>query len=102
MKKIFHPSREPVEGPLVEPHETSFLFSDGSLSPLRNKLPTLPPLPSKPSVYNFSRPITQITNEKNNTISITPKKPVLPPIQQRQLSQKLQEIFPEVDQTIQK
>ena len=86
--KDFPPlSREPVEAPLVEPHETSFLFSDGSLSPLRNKLLTLPPLPSKPSVDNFSRPITQITDEKNSTISITPKKPVLPPIQQRQLSQ---------------
>ena len=70
--------REPVEAPLVELHETSFLFSDGSLSPLRNKLPTLPPLPSKPSVDNFSRPITQITDEKNNSISITPKELVLP------------------------
>ena len=53
-EKDFPPlSREPVEAPLVEPRETSFLFSDGSLSPLRNKLPTLPPLPSKPSVDNF-------------------------------------------------
>ena len=102
-EKDFPPlSRKPIEAPLVEPRETSFLFSDGSLSPLRNKLPTLPPLPSKPSVDNFSRPITQITDEKNNTISITPKKPVLPPILQRQLSQQLQEIFPDVDQTIQK
>ena len=73
-EKDFPPlSREPVEVPLVEPRETSFLFSDGSLSPLRNKLPTLPPLPSKPSVDNFSRPTTQRTDEKNNTISITPK-----------------------------
>ena len=102
-EKDFPPlSREPVEAPLVEPRETSFLFSDGSLSPLRNKLPTLPPLPSKPSVDNLSRPITQITDEKNNTISITPKKPVLPPIQQRQLLQQLQDIFPDIGQAIQK
>ena len=69
---------------------------------MRNKLPTLPPLPSKPSVDNFSTPMTQITDEKDNTISITPKKPVPPPILQRKLSQQLQEIFPDVDQTIQK
>ena len=49
---------------------------------------------------NFSRPITEITDEKNNTISITPKNPVLPPIGQRQLSQQLQKIFPDVDSTI--
>ena len=73
-EKDFPPlSREPVEVPLVEPRKTSFLFSDGSLSPLRNKLLTLPPLPSKPSVGNFSRSITQRTDEKNNTISIMPK-----------------------------
>ena len=80
-EKDFPPlSTEPVEAPLVEPRETSLLLSDGSLSSLKNKLPTLPPLPSKPSVDDFSRPITQITDEKNNTISITPKKPVLPSI----------------------
>ena len=49
---------------------------------------------------NFSRPITEITDEKNNTISITPKNPVLPPIGQRQLSQQLQKFFPDVDSTI--
>ena len=54
----------------TSPREISFLFSDGSLSPLRNKLPNIAPLPSKP--------ITQITDEKNNTIAITPKRPVLP------------------------
>ena len=46
------------------PRETSFLFSDGSLSPLRNKLPNIAPLPSKPTIDNFTRPITQITDEK--------------------------------------
>ena len=53
-----------------EPLETSFLFPEGSLSPLRNQLPNLAPLPSRPSVDNFSRPITQITDEKNNAIAI--------------------------------
>ena len=38
-----------------------------------------------------------MTDEKNDTISITLKKPVLPPIGQRQLSEKMQGIFPGVD-----
>ena len=96
--------------PLVKPssgktsletsRETSFLFPE-SLSPLRNRLPSIAPLPSRAVVDKFSRPITEITNEKNNTISITPKKPVLPPIGQKQLSTELQKIFPDVDKTIQ-
>ena len=53
--------------------ETSFLSPEGrSSSPLRNKLPNIAPLPSRPSVDTFSRPITEITDGKNNTISITP------------------------------
>ena len=48
----------------TSPRETSFLFSDGSLSPLRNKLPNIAPLPSKPTIDNFVRPITQITDAK--------------------------------------
>ena len=51
-----------------EPRETSFLFSDGtkpeSLSPLRNKLKNVTPLPSKPTIDNFARPITQMTDDK--------------------------------------
>ena len=81
--------------------ETSFLCEE-SISHLRNKLPTIAPIPSRPSLDNFSRPITEITDEKNNTISITPQKPVLPPIGQRQLSQQLQKFFPDVDSTIEK
>ena len=81
------------------PRETSFLFSDGSLSPLRNKLPNIAPLPSKPTIDNFARPITQITDEKNNTIAITPKRPV-PKIEERNLFQQLQAIFPGVNETI--
>ena len=72
--------------------ETSFL-SEESISPLRNKLRNIGPLPSRLSVDNFSRPITEITDEKNNTISITPKRPVLPRIGQRQLSQQLLKFF---------
>ena len=82
--------------------ELVFLFPEGSLSPLRNKLPNIAPLPSRPSVDNFSRPITEMTDEKNNTISIMPKKTVLEPIGQRQLSEKLQGIFPNVDETVKK
>ena len=91
----------------TEPRETSFLFSDGnqpeSLSPLRNKLRNITPLPSKPTIDNFARPITQMTDEKNNTIAITPKRPV-PKIEERNLSEseQLQSIFPDVDGTITK
>ena len=48
----------------TSPRETSFLFSAGSLLPLRNKLPNIAPLPSKPIIDNFARSITQITDEK--------------------------------------
>ena len=75
--------------PINLSRETSFLSLEGSSSPLRNKLPNVAPLPSRPSVNNFSRPITEISDEKNNTISITRKKTVLQPIGQRQLSQQL-------------
>ena len=88
--------------PILPSRETSFLTPEGSISPFRNKLPNIAPLPSLPNVDNFSRPITEITDENNNTISITPKNPVLPPIGQRQLSQQLQKFFPDVDSTIQK
>ena len=84
----------------TEPRETSFLFSDGnrseSLSPLRNKLPNIAPLPSKPAIDNFARPIKQMTDEKNNTNAITPKRP-LPKIEERNLSEQLQSIFPDVN-----
>ena len=76
-----------------------FLFSGGSLSPLRNKLPNIAPLPSKPTIDNFARPITQITDEKNNTIAITPQRP-LPKIEEKNLSKQLQSIFPDVNETI--
>ena len=35
-----------------------------SLSPLRNKLPNIAPLPSKSTIDSFVRPITQITDKK--------------------------------------
>ena len=89
----------------TEPRETRFLFSDGSqpesLLPLRNKLGNIAPLPSKPTIDNFARPITQMTDEKNNTIAITPKRPV-PKIEERNLSEQLQSIFPDVDEIITK
>ena len=37
------------------PCERSFLFPE-SLSPLRNRLPNIAPLPSRPSIDNFARP----------------------------------------------
>ena len=55
--------------------------------------------PSKPIIDNFARPITQMTDEKNNTIAITPKRPV-PKIEETNLSEQLHSIFPDVDQTI--
>ena len=43
-----------------------------------------------------------MADESNNTISITPKKSVVEPIGQKQLSEQLRQIFPDVDQTIKK
>ena len=83
----------------TSPRQTNFVFSDGSLSPLRNKLPSIAPLLSKPTIDNFARRITQITDEKNNTIAITPKRP-LPKNEEKNLSQQLQSIFPNVNEII--
>ena len=85
-----------------QPREISFLFSDGSVSPLRNQLKQISPLPNKPTVDNFSRPITKMADNSNKSISITPKRSKLELIGQKDLSEQLQEIFPDVDQTIQK
>ena len=86
--------------PITPSKETSFLSPEGSISPLRNKLPSIAALLSGPNIDNFSRPITKIADEKNNTISITPKKPVFSPIGQKQLSKQLQKIFPDVGKII--
>ena len=42
-----------------------------------------------------------MTDEKNNTIAITPKRPV-PKTEERNLSEQLQSIFPDVDETVTK
>ena len=82
----------------ASPRET-FFFSDGSLSQLRKIFSNIAPLPSKPTIDNFGRPLTQITDEKNNTIAITPKRSV-PKTEERNLSEQLQSIFPDVNETI--
>ena len=87
---------------LPEPRETSFLFFDGSFSPLRNKLRHIAPLPNKPIVDNFSRPTTKMADDSNDSISIMRKRSNLESIGQKQLSKQLQQIFPDVDQTIKK
>ena len=51
--------------------------------------------------WQFARPITQITDEKSNTIVITPKRPI-PKIEERNLSEQLQSISPDVNETIAK
>ena len=95
------PKSPPLPPPLPStPRETSFSSPKGSVTSLCNKVPSIAPLPSKPNINNFSRTITNITYEKNNTISIKPKKAVLPPIGQKQLSQELNKTFPDVDDTI--
>ena len=83
----------------ADPRETSFLYPDGSLSPLRKRLPNIAPLPSKLTIDNFARQVTQMADEKDNTIAITPKRP-LPKIEGRNLFQLLQSIFPDVNETI--
>ena len=88
-----------IPHPPYSPRETSFLFPDGSLSPLRNRLPNIAPLPSRPSIDNFARPLTRIIDDKSNTIEITPKKPA-PNINETNLSKQLWEIFPNVNEVI--
>ena len=88
-----------IPHPPYSPHEASFLFNDGSLSPLRNRLPNNGPLPSRPSIDNFARPLTRIIDDKSNTVEITPKKPV-PKINETNLSKQLQKIFPNVNEVI--
>ena len=95
--------------PSVTPTAPSFIStplppissdSTQSISPLRNKLPSLDPLPSLPNINDFSRPLTELVNTKDNTIEITPKKINLPPIGQKQLSKELNQLFPDVDEAI--
>ena len=43
-----------------------------------------------------------MADDSNNSISITPRRSNLEPIGQKQLPEQLQQIFPDVDQTIQK
>ena len=75
-----------------------FLFSE-SLSPLRNRLLNIVPLPSRPSTDNFARPLTRIVDDKTNTIEITPKI-LTPNINKKKLSKQLQEVFPNVNEVI--
>ena len=56
-EKYFPPwSRRPIGLPPLEPREASF-GGFGTISPLRNKLPNIASLHSKPSVDNFSKPV---------------------------------------------
>ena len=52
--------KQPIIPQTPEPRETSFVYTEGSVSPLRNKLPNIAPLPSRPSVDNFSRSTTKL------------------------------------------
>ena len=52
-------------------------------------------------IYKYKH-FTQISQPSLTYQKAKPKNPVLPPIGQRQLSQQLQKIFPEVDSTIEK
>ena len=90
-----------IPHPPDTPRETSFLFPEGSLSLLQNRLPNLARLPSRRTIDNFARPLTRIIDEKSNTIEITPKKPTAD-INETNLSEQLQEIFPNVNEVIKK
>ena len=81
--------------------ETSFSSpAEARVSPLRKKLPSIDPFPSLPNINDFSRPIIDVVDEKNNTIMITPKKALVSPIGQKKLSQELNKFFSVVDNTI--
>ena len=88
-----------IPNPLYSLRETIFLFPDGSLSPLQNRLTDIAPPPSRPSIDNFARPLTRIIDDKSNTIEITPKKPA-PNINKTNLSKQLQKIFPNVNEVV--
>ena len=83
------------------PRETSFLSpAEASVLPLRKKPPSIDSFPSPLNINDFSRPNTDVFDEKNNTITKTPEKAPPPPIGQKQLPQELNKIFPDVDDTI--
>ena len=66
--------------------------------PSEFKLPDVletPIIPSKPLIDTFARPITKIIDDQTQTIEITAKKP---PIAENNLSEQLQEIFPDISQ----
>ena len=88
-----------IPHPPYSPRKTSFLFPDGSLSPLPNTLPSIASLPSRPSIDNFARPLTRISDDKSNTMEIIPKK-AASNINEKNLSKKLQQIFPNVNEVI--
>ena len=46
-------SSDYIPHPPYSPRETSFLFSDGFLSRLQNRLSNIAPLPSRTSINNF-------------------------------------------------
>ena len=92
-------SSDYIPHPLYSPQETNFLFPDGSLSHLQNRLPNIAPLPSRTSIDNFARPLTRIIDDKRNTIEITPKKST-PNIEETNLSKQLQGIFPNVNEVV--
>ena len=46
-------SSDYIPHPSFSPRETSFLFPDGSLLRLQNRLPNIVPLPSRTSINNF-------------------------------------------------
>ena len=53
-----------------------------------------PEVSEKPLIDNFARPIKKIIDDKDHTIEITPKKTV---VEETNLSEQLQEIFPDLD-----
>ena len=66
---------------------------------MQNRLPNIAPLPSRRSIDTFARPLTQILDEKTNTIEVTPKKPTSN-IKETNLSAHLQKIIPNVNEVI--
>ena len=56
-----------------------------------------PKIPPKPVLNNFARPLTKIIDDKDHNIEITAKKP---PIKKANLSEQLQDIFPDPDEAV--
>ena len=76
--------------PPVAPANDSFIRPDD-----------LPDVPQTPIIDKFSRPLTKMVDDRENTIEVTPKKPEAD-IEEKISSQSLAELFPDINEFLKK